>query len=373
MLEYKGHLITVAGLVGPGGPTMKGITVSAVVVLLILPVAALGLGFESFGNAPVGNQAGWAEGAVDVVNLKSRVYSLWGGAGNLNFYYQGDARDLNEAIRKFAAIKAPERRLVLFPGRGKAYSSERKVIDFDWRLHAPAGRYQAATKNKHAVLTACINTERPRGTLDRKKAVKWITDLDDDSFETRESASRELEKLRALAKPLLRETLKGRPSPEVRRRINTLLARLRGFDVDDLEIPAGVTVVTAGELLDGYLKDLSDIDETKCVEAMWGLVELAPCSNKVVPALTGMFAKDKSAYIRSVAAVYLGNICGPAKSALPALKAGLSDADQNVRSACQRATKQIEEARPEPRWGEEVQRRGAILKDLVEWKKGSGK
>src|SRR5262249_44231733 len=158
--------------------------------------------------------------------------------------------------------------------------------------------YQAATRSKHAVLTAYINTEKPRGPLDRKKAQKWVAELDDDSFETRQAASRELEKLGAAAKPLLRETLKARPSPEVRRRINALLAKLKGFDVDDLEVPDGVMVVTAGDLLQSYLKDLSDADQARCVEAMYGLVELAPYSDKVVPALTGLLAKGKRVYVR---------------------------------------------------------------------------
>src|SRR5262249_32730287 len=59
-----------------------------------------------------------------VVNLKSRVYSTRSVGGQVqavdeNFYYQGDARDLTEALRKLAAIKADERRLILLPGRGK--------------------------------------------------------------------------------------------------------------------------------------------------------------------------------------------------------------------------------------------------------------
>jgi hypothetical protein len=352
---------------------MKRITLSVAVLLLTLPVTALALSFESFGNAPLDRQTGWAEGVLDVVNLKSRVYSFYGGVGNLIFFYQGDARDLNEAIRKFAAIKADERRLILLPGRGKTHSFDKKAIDVDWRLHAPAGRYQKVVRNKHAVLTAYINAEKPRGALDRKKVQKWIANLDDDTFATREAASRELEKLGVTVKPLLRETLKGRPSPEVCRRINVLLARLKGFDVDDLEVPDGVTVVTAGELLTAYLKDLSSADQTRCGEAMWGLVELAPHSEKVVPALTAMLDKGKSEYIRRVAAVCLGNIGVPARSALPALKAGLGDPDTNVRGAFQRTIDQIEAAREESGRDEEVKKRLAILKDLDEWKKGRGK
>jgi hypothetical protein len=338
---------------------MKLRTVSAAVLLLALPATALALSFESFGNAPLGKQPGWAEGLLEVVNLDSRVYSLWAGeAATPTFFYQGEGPALNEAIRKFAAVKAAERRLVLLPGRGKTFSFGRKPIDFDWRLHLLSGR--------HAVLTAYVTAEKPRGPLDRKKARKWIAELDDDSFETREAASRELEKLGAAARPLLRATLKGRPSPEVRHRINALLAKLQGHDVDDLEVPAGVTVVTANDLLEARLKDLSGAGETR---AMSGLVELAPYSDKVVPALTARLKKGKSEYVRRVAASCLGSVGAGAKTALPALKAELGDPDPNVRSACRAAIDQIEKARPEPGWSKELEKRRAIFKDLDEWKK----
>ena len=58
---------------------------------------------------------------------------------------------------------------------------------------------------------------------------------------------------------------------------------------------------------------------------------------------------------------------------MPSLKAGLGEADANIRTAFQAAVDQIEKAKPEPGWGEEVKKRFAILKDLDEWKKASSK
>jgi hypothetical protein len=342
---------------------MKRIAMSAAMILLALPAAALAESFESFGNAPLGKRPGWADGVLDVVNLPSRVYSLWEGlAETPTFFYQGDGRALNDAIRKFAAIKASQRRLILLPGRGKTHSFNRKPIDFDWRLHLPTG--------KHAVMTAYINAQTPRGPLDRKKAQKWIAALDDDSFASRQTASRELEKLGAAAKPLLREALKRRPSPEVRRRIGALLEKLKGFDAGDLEVPDGVTVVTANDLLQAHLKALSGSDQTR---AMSGLVELAPYSDKVVGALIARLDKGKNEYVRRVAAQSLGRIGAAAKTALPALKAGLDDPNPNIRSAFRAAVDQIEKARDEPGWGEELEKRRAIFKDLDAWKKARSK
>jgi RNA polymerase sigma factor (sigma-70 family) len=54
----------------------------------------------------------------------------------------------------------------------------------------------------------------------------WIAALDDDNFVKRERASNELAQHLQLAGPLLKETLAGKPSLEVRRRVESLLARV---------------------------------------------------------------------------------------------------------------------------------------------------
>jgi hypothetical protein len=342
---------------------MKVIALAAAAVLLALPAAALALSEEAFGNAPLPKQPGWPDGLLEVVNLESRVYSLWQGLGGTpTFFYRGDGRALNDAIRKLAAVKAVERRLVLLPGRGKIRSFARAPIDYDWKLHLSGGRL--------VIMTAYVNAPGPRGPLDRKKAQKWLAELDDDSFATREAASRGLEKLGAAAKPLLREALKGRPSPEVRRRVGALLAKLKGFDAGDLEVPGGVTVVTANELIGAHLKELSDAGEAR---AMYALVELAPYSEKVVPALTGRLGKGKYEYVRLAAAHCLADVGAGARTALPALRAGLGDPEPNVRTAFRAAIDRIEKARPAPGWDEELENRRAIVKDLDEWKKARGR
>jgi WD40 repeat protein len=58
-----------------------------------------------------------------------------------------------------------------------------------------------------------------------KGIAKLITDLDDESFEVREKATSQLEKLGAIAEPALRAKLADQPSAEVRRRIERLLAK----------------------------------------------------------------------------------------------------------------------------------------------------
>jgi WD40 repeat protein len=64
---------------------------------------------------------------------------------------------------------------------------------------------------------------KPAVDADFARVRKLIKELDDDRFEVRESASRELEKLGAAIEPALRQALESRPSPEVRRRLETLV------------------------------------------------------------------------------------------------------------------------------------------------------
>jgi RNA polymerase sigma factor (sigma-70 family) len=68
---------------------------------------------------------------------------------------------------------------------------------------------------------------RPAVLPDNEQLARWIADLDSAAFTDRENATRELERQAELAEPLLRKALSGDPSPEVRRRIETLLSKLQ--------------------------------------------------------------------------------------------------------------------------------------------------
>lgn len=65
-----------------------------------------------------------------------------------------------------------------------------------------------------------------RKNIETARLRTWIAHLDAESFEQREKASKELAKHLAAAEPLLQECLANKPSLEVRRRIEALLARL---------------------------------------------------------------------------------------------------------------------------------------------------
>jgi hypothetical protein len=66
---------------------------------------------------------------------------------------------------------------------------------------------------------------KPALEEDFGKVRQLIKDLDDDNFTVRETAWRELEKLGAEIEPFLRQALQRKPSVEVRKRVEHLLAR----------------------------------------------------------------------------------------------------------------------------------------------------
>ena len=68
---------------------------------------------------------------------------------------------------------------------------------------------------------------RPIAMPDAKRIAQLIADLDNERFAVRERATQELGELGELAEPALQKALEGRPSLELRRRVEGLMANLR--------------------------------------------------------------------------------------------------------------------------------------------------
>jgi WD40 repeat protein len=86
-------------------------------------------------------------------------------------------------------------------------------------------------------------------TAQEKRIGEWISKLDDDDFQTRESAAGELAKLGAAAGPAMRKALEDSSSAEVQRRLGALLKKL-GKPTDDPEQMRALRAVEALELID---------------------------------------------------------------------------------------------------------------------------
>ncbi|HEY7328167.1 MAG TPA: WD40 repeat domain-containing protein [Gemmataceae bacterium] len=82
-----------------------------------------------------------------------------------------------------------------------------------------------------------------RVTVDNKRIEKLLADLDDDVFETRERATRELTRLRYRVEPMLRRALEYKPSLEVRRRLETILAEPKRPPAADLRMLRAIAVL----------------------------------------------------------------------------------------------------------------------------------
>jgi len=326
---------------------------------------------EEFGDARVLQRPSWPDGLVKAIDLDSRVYSLWNN-GTETFNYRGRAGALNEAMRKFVAVKSDRLQLVLLPGTGNTQTLKGKSILFDWQVQVPGGVDQAVSKKKHAVMTVFISAIKPR-PVERQQVEKWLHDLDSDSFTTRAAAYGELQKLGNNAKPLLRAALQGQPTLEVRRRVELLLDKLPNFDLSDVKIPKGINVLSVGDLIAKGLHELKDPDQNVRGLAIQDLSALARFSDKIVPALVDVFAKDKDTHIRQIVAVCLANVGVRAKVAMPVLKQGLDDPDATIRHACQKALKRLASVKDTPDEQERITRELAIVKEIDEWKKATGR
>jgi len=114
------------------------VALSLFALLLGIPSVALALRFESFGNEPQAAVPGWPQGLLEVVNLRSRVYFLAGDGPNI-CYFRGNAKDLQEALEKFARIKEGKCQLFLLPGPAQTHSFNGRTIVFNWQLHLGIG------------------------------------------------------------------------------------------------------------------------------------------------------------------------------------------------------------------------------------------
>jgi hypothetical protein len=124
-------------------------------------------------------------------------------------------------------------------------------LETDWRDlsadaaagYAALGRLVSSPKRAVAFLEKQLQSIKP---VDSKRIERLIADLDYDQFEVREKAARELEVLAEQAAPWLRKALVGKPSLEVRRRLEALLDRLDGVKL----LPETVRQMRAVEALE---------------------------------------------------------------------------------------------------------------------------
>src|SRR5262249_26182746 len=122
------------------------------------------------------------------------------------------------------------------------------------KAHEAIGALVAAAPESVAFLQEHLKP----GAADAKRLAKLLADLDSDDFDARQQADAELEKLGQEAEPALRGALQGKPSLEVRQRVERLLGlcerqkpgperlrQLRAFEVlERLDTPEARRLLT---------------------------------------------------------------------------------------------------------------------------------
>lgn len=130
----------------------KTCLITVLFILASLRIAA-GAALESVGNAPLSGYREWP-GILPLLNHKSRVYQIWISGGEA-WYYRGNTRALNAALKSFAAVRSKELVVVLRPGQPTVTTLKGVRIAFDWKLHVDAG-LAAAFGGRPPTLTVYI-------------------------------------------------------------------------------------------------------------------------------------------------------------------------------------------------------------------------
>lgn len=118
----------------------------------------------------------------------------------------------------------------------------------------------------------------PVTTADARKIERLIADLESDEFEVRRKAETELEQLADFAEPILRKTLKGEPSLDVRQRVERLLRKISGVALDGprlrelrtIELLEAVQAEVARPVLEKLAKGAAEARLTREAKAALG-------------------------------------------------------------------------------------------------------
>ncbi len=344
---------------------------------LVVPAPARAIADVMIGNGPIGPGLGFGKELLAAVNVEERVCFV-SHIAYQSFYFKGEPKAVNDALRRFATLPAKKREIRLLPVPAKPLGFD-KPIPYDWQLHLTAtvtGRGPRADRkwdatDCEATLTIYIPEPLPAPLADPAAARKWIADLDRDDFRSRDRAARELTALGAPVAAVLREALKAKPSAEARDRMETILA---GFStdlrLDVLDLPAGVPVVSLDSLLARARKELASKDPNVRGNAAWDLTSHGAPAEELLPDLEKMLKTETavSPLIGAARAAY--QLGAPARPLLPTLRETAKSADKNVADMCKVAIEAIEKATADVVPEKDARFRATIRKEIREFVAG---
>jgi len=235
-----------------------------------LALPAWGMGQEVVGNEPLPANSEYPDGLMPVINDRHRVYNSWVN-GNEHFYFQGQTDALNEALKQFALVDAPEHEVVLLPGPGKAQRFDSKPMACDWMLHVVGGIVKSVTGNGDDA-----------GVWDKHPTL-------------------------------------------------TVYASGGSIDLDDIKLPKEITLLTRDDLRKRYLKGLASANNESRASGAMFLVDADPFSTDNATAIKALL-NDEDSYVRANAASSLARMGKIAECALPELRECLKKGDRYTES-----------------------------------------
>jgi hypothetical protein len=322
------------------------------------------------GNAPVGSEHGLDKEIYAAFNVPERVILSEGGlGGNYEVYFHGGPKALNEALRRFAAIKAGRHEVILMPFPAKPFDFGKKSYPYDWKMHIPPRSDRRGSDREFVTMTVYIPNIGPPAPADPAAARKWIAELGNDNFKVREQAVKELAALGPSAARLYREALKGKLIPEAHERLERLLADVsKEIRVDTLQLPTGVTFIGPDDLLARARKLLADKKDQIRGQGANMLGECGMPAEEVLPELEKILKNESewasnAAYGALWATYRLG---AAAKPLLPALRAATGAKDKDFAKMCQQILEGIEKAKDDSVPEAEAKKRAVIRKEIRE-------
>jgi WD40 repeat protein len=160
------------------------------------------------------------------------VYHFRGHDSNvLSLAFAADGSRLASGLRNSSVLiwdTAPLKRLTVASTKELA-AAERDRLWAELATEDAASAYEAIGRliSTPTQAVALVKSRfQPVKAVDQQRIRERIADLDHDDFAVREAASRALERLGQQAEPALRRALAEHPSPEMRRRLEPLLASL---------------------------------------------------------------------------------------------------------------------------------------------------
>jgi len=244
---------------------IPALTIAALTLPLAAPIT-LPLGEEAFGAEPVPANEEWAGGVLRLANDEHRVYRRWVN-GNEEFFFRGDAAAVNQALAAFAEVDCDVAEVVLMPDAGGTRSFEGKGVAYDWRLFAPSG-----------ILLAMAKEDGGSGLYPTHATLTVHVDGE-------------------------------------------------GLALDDLELPANVTLLGPRDLLERYVAALGAKEEFRRATAVGCLREVSFLPEAIEVLRRAL--DDEAKVVRTTAANVLQGVGARGRGALPRLYALLNAAQDH--------------------------------------------